>query len=164
MRQKDIQVRHRRFLETEAMTVKFRGLAPEMIQHMSRTDSETLSDWIKDAVRFRLRYDLKGDLSLSEFISLQPSIPFKAIDANADEVVVKALEDLNAMAGRADSDMALVIRMLFQITHFMRAGLGDLIFSNPNLNTNGIDGQRVFEEGKKVSHEFLKRARGENVG
>ncbi len=60
MRQKDIQVRHRRFLETEAMTVKFRGLAPEMIQHMSRTDSETLSDWIKDAVRFRLRYDLKG--------------------------------------------------------------------------------------------------------
>ncbi len=32
------------------------------------------------------------------------------------------------MAGRADSDMALVIRMLFQITHFMRAGLGDLIF------------------------------------
>ncbi|MCR4450680.1 hypothetical protein [Aeromonas veronii] len=163
MKQKDMLVRHRRFLDTEAMTVKFRGLAPEMIQHMSRTDSETLSDWIKDAVRFRLRYDLKGDMSLSEFLSLQPVIPSKSIDANVDQSVIKALEELNTIAARVDGDMALVIRMLFQITHFMRAGLGDLVFSNPNLNTNAIDGQRVFEEGKRISHEFLKRARGEHV-
>ncbi|HAT3512936.1 TPA: hypothetical protein I8525_004430 [Aeromonas hydrophila] len=163
MSKKPIEIRHHRFLATEAMTVKFRGLAPEMLQHMSRTDSETLSEWIKDAVRFRLRYDLKGDLSVSEFMSLQPSIPSRDNSAVVDARLMDEVLSIANMAGQTDRDLALVIRMLFQLQHFMRAGIGALVFSNPNLNTKDIDGQSVFEEGKQVSHEFLKRARGAHV-
>ncbi|MGL6531699.1 hypothetical protein ACSZM9_22400 [Aeromonas hydrophila] len=163
MSKKPIEIRHHRFLATEAMTVKFRGLAPEMLQHMSRTDSETLSEWIKDCVRFRLRYDLKGDLSVSEFMSLQPSIPSRDNSAVVDARLMDEVMSIANMAGQTDRDLALVMRMLYQLQHFMRAGIGALVFSNPNLNTKDIDGQSVFEEGKKASHEFLKIARGTHV-